>query len=219
MPAPRHPLLARVDHLVYATPDVDRTAAALAARLGVPAAAGGTHPGRGTRNALLPLATAAGGAAYLEIVGPDPAQPPPPRPRWFGIDALRGPRLATWAATADDLPGAAEAARAAGIALGPVRDGSRRRPDGVLLTWRLTDPDAVVADGLVPFLIDWGGSPHPGRSATPGAALVALAAEHPEPARVAGMLARLGLPMAVDAAPAPALVATLRGPGGEVTLR
>src|SRR5687768_9580330 len=114
-------VLARVDHLVYATPDVDATVEALAALTGVRATAGGPHPGRGTRNALLAL----GPRAYLEVVGPDPGQPAPPRPRWFGIDALAKPRLVTWAATAGDLPRPdlareAAAARAGGVPLGEL---------------------------------------------------------------------------------------------------
>jgi len=30
------------------------------------------------------------------------------------------------------------------------------RPDGVRLAWTYTDPAALVAGGVVPFLIDWG---------------------------------------------------------------
>jgi len=220
--APPHPspeLLQRVDHLVYATPDVDATVAAIARLTGVRATDGGPHPGRGTRNALLALDTAPGAAAYLEIVGPDPGQPPPERARWFGIDALRAPRLAAWAATAPDLEWAAAGARAAGVPLGAVRDGSRRRPDGTLLTWRFTDPDAVAADGIVPFLIDWGESPHPSRGAARGLSLLGLRAEHPEPRGTRERLARLGLALPVDGGAAPALVATLHTPRGEVTLR
>ena len=54
--------------------------------LDVVAVPGGQHPGRGTRNALVRL----GPRSYLEIVGPDAAQPPPDGPRWFGIDELDG---------------------------------------------------------------------------------------------------------------------------------
>jgi hypothetical protein len=77
----------------------------------------------------------------------------------------------------------------------------------------------VVAGGVVPFLIDWGTSPHPAASAAPGLSLASLRGEHPDAARVAALLARLGLPLPVDPGPAPALVATLDTPRGPVTLR
>ena len=104
--------------------------------LGVRATAGGQHPGLGTRNALIAL----GPSTYLEIIGPDPDQPNPGTPRNFGIDTLKAPRLVTWAAKATDLAKIASDAAAHGVALGEVRPGSRRRPDGVLLTWTFTNP-------------------------------------------------------------------------------
>jgi hypothetical protein len=104
-------LLARVDHLVYATPDVDATVDELARRTGVRATPGGPHPGRGTRNALLAL----GPTSYLEIVGPDAAQPAPAAPRWLSVDAVDAPRLVTWAARVDDLDAVAARARTLGL--------------------------------------------------------------------------------------------------------
>jgi hypothetical protein len=56
-------LLPRVDHLVYATPDLDRGIDEIEKLLGVRASPGGQHQGRGTRNALVAL----GPTAYLEI--------------------------------------------------------------------------------------------------------------------------------------------------------
>jgi Glyoxalase-like domain len=209
------PVLARVDHLVYATPDLDASVNDLEKRLGVRATTGGQHPGRGTRNALIAL----GPAAYLEIIGPDPAQPDPDTPRNFGIDTLKAPRLVAWAAKGTDLPRIAKDAAAEGITLGAVSPGSRRRPDGVLLTWTFTSPLTVIADGIVPFFIDWGATPHPAQSAAKGATLVALRAEHSDAARVQEILRQLGLDLTVTKGSAPQLVATIDSPRGRVELR
>src|SRR5262249_11322359 len=61
-------VVSRVDHLAYATPDLEKGVAEIERLLGVRATPGGQHPGRGTRNALVSL----GPTSYLEIVGPDP---------------------------------------------------------------------------------------------------------------------------------------------------
>ena len=86
--------MSRIDHLVYATPDLAAGVERVEKLLGVRAVPGGQHPGAGTRNALIGL----GDQVYLEIIGPDPDQPKPPRARRFGIDELKSPRLVTWAA-------------------------------------------------------------------------------------------------------------------------
>ena len=206
---------ARLDHLVYATPDLARGIAEIEKLTGIEPTPGGQHPGRGTHNALISL----GDDIYLEIIGPDPDQPNPTRPRSFGIDDLTSPRLVTWAARATNLDGLRSAAATHGVALGPVRRGARLRPDGVQLAWHFTDPRTQVADGIVPFFIDWDSSPHPAGSAAQGAKLVDLRAEHPEAAEAVRMLAALGLPLPVTRAERPALVATIEGPRGRVELR
>jgi hypothetical protein len=205
----------RVDHLVYATPDLKLGIDAIEKLLGIRATPGGQHPGRGTRNALVAL----GPVTYLEIVGPDPEQSKPATPRTFGIDDLTGPRLVAWAAREPDLERLAADAARNGVTLGPVGSGSRKRPDGVLLSWRYTSPATVLGDGLVPFFIDWGKSPHPAQTAAPGASLVGLRAEHPEPQRVQQLLRQLGLDLPVTPGPAPVLIATVDSPKGRVELR
>ncbi|MFI5179703.1 MAG: VOC family protein [Vicinamibacterales bacterium] len=205
----------QVDHLVYATPDLAAGVDRIEALLGVRAMPGGQHPGAGTRNALVAL----GPSCYLEIIGPDPDQPKPIGPRRFGIDDLKAPRLVTWAAKGSNLDQVVAGAAGKGIELGAVTAGSRQRPDGVLLAWRFTNPSAVLGDGLVPFFIDWGSSPHPSSTAAAGATLAGLRAEHPDPDRVQAMLRELGLPLPVTRGPKPALVATIDGPKGRVDLR
>jgi hypothetical protein len=208
-------LVATVDHLVYATPDLQVGVERVERTLGVLASPGGQHPGRGTRNALLSL----GPGAYLEIIGPDPNQPPPAQPRPFGIDDLKEPRLVTWAAKGKALEQFASTAQSRGVKLGDVTAGSRRRGDGVMLSWRYTDPRTVVADGVVPFFIDWGKTPHPATTATPGASLVTLRAEHPDAEAVQRTLTGLGLDLKVQPGPRAALIAVINSPRGRVELR
>ena len=206
-----------VDHIVYGTPDLDAGIAKIEDMLGVRVTPGGQHPGRGTHNALVGL----GPGRYLEIIGPDPDQPKPAAPRTFGIDDLKEPRLVAWAARSPDVDRQASEAARQGIALGETAAGSRRRPDGLLLTWRFTPPQAAmaIAGGVVPFFIDWGKTPHPSESAAGGVNLVSLRAEHPEPERVRGILEKLGIALSVSRGPKPALFATVDCPRGRIEIR
>jgi hypothetical protein len=158
-------------------------------------------------------------SSYLEIVGPDLTQPSPTISRWFGIDSLNEPRLVAWAAKSDDVPELVADSRANGVMLGNVAEGSRRTSTGVTLSWTFTDPDAMVEDGVVPFFIDWGNSPHPASTSPRGPRLVSFVAEHPDPVRVIRSLAAVGVSLSVDHGDRAALIATLTGPIGDVELR
>ena len=200
-----------IDHLVYATPDLEATCHDLESLLGVRASAGGQHPGRGTHNALISI----GPMAYLEIIGPDPAQPER-RPVWFGIDRLTSPRLVTWAVRVDELEAFVTEISPA---VGGVRVGTRKTPDGTTLSWRLTEPQLTQGVGLVPFLIEWDSGGHPAHSAIIGPRLVQLRIEHPEPELIKKQLNTLGLELAVDLGSTPALVAIFEGAKGLIELR
>lgn len=204
-----------LDHLVYATHNLADTVDALHAQLGVAPSAGGQHPTLGTRNALLAL----GPRVYLEIVGPDPDQPAPASPRWFGIDSLSEPRLVAWCAAAPNLAQLHAQATAAGVPLGDVRSGGRVRPDGVALTWHVTTPPNSVRRGLIPFFIDWLDSPHPAETAAAGATLVDFHAEHVWPDVLRSHYTTLGVDVPVHSASTAALVAVIEGPSGRVILR
>jgi len=201
--------LAGVDHLVYVVPDLESGIDAMESLLGVRASPGGSHPGWGTRNALLAL----GPASYLEIIGPDPQQTDYPIPRVFGVDEQAEARLVTWAAKWPELEKTAPARQ------GQVFAANREQPDGSMLHWHLTDPVTIVGDGLVPFLIDWGESPHPAEIATAGARLESMYFEHPAPKKVSHWMAELGLDADICEAAKPAIVATITGPRGTVELR
>lgn len=194
-----------IDHVVYAVPDL-----ALADDLGFSLSPGGPHIGLGTRNLLANL----GGGAYLEVIGPDPDQPVPEGPRPFGIDELTAPKLVAWAVRVENIDDVVERAKAQGYDPGPVMAMSRRRPDGVLLEWQLTPPVA----GVLPFLIDWGTTPHPTGSLPGGLELHSLTASHPDSAKVHRGLEALGEQLDVGQGE-PGLRAVVRTPDGEVVLK
>ncbi|MFJ9726473.1 VOC family protein [Streptomyces sp. NPDC101209] len=203
---------AHLDHLVLATPDLAATVADFTRRTGVAPAPGGAHVGRGTRNFLVGL----GGCSYLEIIGPDPEQTGPHGPRPFAVDELTAARTVTWAVGPPDLDAAVAAARARGYDPGGIRPMSRRRPDGTLLRWRLTDGDTQHPSGLVPFLIDWGSAVHPSASGLPVTPLLRLSASAPDPAEIRPLLAAVDAELPLTEGPV-ALTFTVDTPHGPVT--
>jgi hypothetical protein len=201
-----------LDHLIYAAPALDPAVDDLARWLGVRAAAGGRHRGFGTHNAILGL----GGGSYLEVVARDPAAPAPAAPLPFGLHDLAGPALTGWAVRCDDIEEAVAVARRQGYDPGDPAGLERESPTGIL-RWRLTVN--ALGGGPVPFLIEWGATPHPSTTAPAGVVLDDLRIECPEPAALEPTLAALGVEVTLHHAPTTALVATLRGPGGTTELR
>jgi Glyoxalase-like domain len=205
-----------IDHLLLGTADLDRGVAWVENSTGVGAAVGGSHPGAGTRNALLSL----GGRRYLEIIAPDPAQ----KAFTFRIDLrkISAPRLIAWAAPTEDAEALAKRARAAGYpTIGP-QEGSRTRPDGRTLRWKTvrvtTDVDAQDVE-LIPFFIQWAeGSLHPSQDSPGGCELTAFEIEHPDPAAVARVMADLGIDTKVGPGKSARMTATLETPKGRVAL-
>lgn len=203
-----------IDHLVYATSDVEDTVADLARRLGVEAVAGGRHLGFGTRNALLSL----GPTTYLEIIGPDEGQHRPTNGYWYGVENLAQPRLVTWTARVEHLERVAAHSHGAGYNPGNVHKVFRELPDGEKLSWRLTMPTGI-GDGLVPNLIEWDeGCPHPAGTSPEGVELLQLRGYHPVPESIRPMLDALGVELEIRVAEVAGLVAILNSPYGPIEL-
>ena len=200
-----------IDHLVYACPNLEAAVDDIAARTGVLAAAGGAHPDLGTRNALLSL----GPRCYLELIGPDPAQPPPAEPRPFGLDDLRGPALRGWAVAPAGMEAAIYAARAAGTDLGQPIAGLRHGPGGTPVSWRMTRPSDLDGMAIAPFLIDWENSPHPAAQSPRGLVLADFVIRTPDPGRITPLIDALCLTVRVEHARAPGLRAAIEGPAGQ----
>jgi hypothetical protein len=95
---------------------------------------------------------------------------------------------------------------------------SRRTPDGELLEWQLTAVRFDYGDGLVPFLIDWGGTPHPSGRDLPETRLLEVTARHPDPDSVTPALTALGVELEVKRGELAALTAVVQGRDGPVPL-
>ncbi|MFE5186277.1 VOC family protein [Streptomyces sp. NPDC056628] len=201
-----------LDHLVLAAPDLAAAVAEFTRRTGVAPAPGGVHVGRGTRNHLVAL----GDRSYLEIIGPDPEQCAPGGPRPFEVDGLTTARTLTWAIAPPDLDAAIAAARDQGYDPGPATPMSRRRPDGTLLRWRLTDGEDAHPSGLVPFLIDWGDAPHPTAADLPRTPLLTMSGSAPDPDGIRPLVRSLGTELALTTGPV-GLSFTVDTPRGPVT--
>ena len=207
--------MTHLDHLVVAVPELIDAVDRFEQQTGVRPEMGGAHPGRGSHNALVSL-----GEAYLELMAPDPDQPPPAEPWPFSFDELEGPTivgLAVRPPTDSSIEDVVAAARAAGHDPGDVVEMGRTRPDGSTLRWRFTLPTGLHG-GLVPFLIDWGDAAPPAATAPGGVVLVDLGAEHPDPEIVRDALAAVDFRLPVRRGPQPRLHAHLRGPAGTLDL-
>lgn len=202
-----------IDHILFSSPDLDEGARLIEGLTGVRPAAGGSHPGFGTRNQLLSL----GDDVYFEIISPDPAQ---------SLDGNRGGRIAaqsgsgmlTFAVQCDDLPALRAAALKAGVEVDEPVAMTRTRPDGVVLSWSILNLRDSRFPDAVPFAIDWGRTEHPSGSTPKGCGLKSFVALHPDPAGLQGLYDALGIPVRVERASCAGFMAVLDTPCGDARL-
>ncbi len=204
-----------LDHVLLGCSDLDQGIAFVEQRTGVRAAAGGVHPGRGTRNALLSL----GERRYLEIIAPDPEQK---NVEPFAVEllnrlkALKAPMVVEWAAHVDDIAAMARMLDIAGVEFEGPTPGSRKRPDGRVLTWR-TLSLAMDYHSLMPFFIQWGKDVvHPSVDAPKGCRLEKFVVATPQPDDLAKDFKMLGIDVSLERAEKASLRATIVGPKGTV---
>ena len=150
----------RIDHVVKAVPDLDGAGAKLLEEHGLASVEGGRHPGWGTANRIVPL-----GSQYLELAGVADETEAETNPFGSTVRAAAslGGRLVAWCLAVDDVE---PVASRLGLS---VTEGSRRRPDGVTLGWRLAGLEAALSEPWRPFFLEWRLSEddHPGRMGAP----------------------------------------------------
>ena len=147
----------RLDHVVYAVTDLDQAAVRFREEFGLDSTEGGRHERWGTANRIVPL-----GDQYLELVAA--VDEPVAAETAFGGGVLEcaavGGGWFTMAAVADDLDAVATRLRL------EVGSGSRTRPDGQTVRWRMAGLDDPRREAWMPFFLIWDvpDELHPGRA-------------------------------------------------------
>src|SRR3954454_10772882 len=146
----------RIDHVIYATDDLDGAAERLKAEHGLEATGGGGHDGLPTHNRIVPL-----GGGYLEILAiadPDEAETSALGRAVATRLTQVGEGLMGWAVAVDDV---APIAERLGTEISTI---SRQG-----LSARLTGVEQALATPTLPFFISRDhGIPDPGASAASG---------------------------------------------------
>ena len=139
-----------LSQVIYGVQDLDVATRQIESR-GFTVVDGGRHPGLGTANRIVPL-----GDAYFEILGIVDRQEALRNP--FGSALIhqtqQGNRLVRWSLRADDI---GEIARERGLT---PENRSRLRPDGTLLTWKAAGLSLSLAEGWLPFFMQWDDPAH-----------------------------------------------------------
>jgi catechol 2,3-dioxygenase-like lactoylglutathione lyase family enzyme len=154
-------MITRFDHVVIAVRDLD-AAMRDYTRLGFAVSRGGRHPGRGTENAIVRF-----GLDYLELLAiADEREARAQGMDDAALERFRQDGLLDYALASDDIATDAARLRSVGLTVHGPLDGSRRRPDGMLLAWQtatMEQPtqESPTARGFAhlrapwPFLIQW----------------------------------------------------------------
>ena len=146
----------RIDHVIYATTNLDAASSWIEAQVGVEAVQGGRHDGLGTKNRIVPL-----GGGYIELLAVD--DPDSAARSTFGAALTAriadvGDGLFGWATAVEDLEGTAERL---GTAITTIRR------EG--LSARLTGLAEAMREPCLPFFIQRDpGVPDPGAGGDAG---------------------------------------------------
>jgi Glyoxalase-like domain len=196
-----------LDHVIIAASTRPSETPRLVAEYGLELSVGGEHPGWGTCNWLVAL-----GDAYLELVAVVDERVA--RASSFGSRALEsaGGGLIGWAVRPDDLD-----ATAGRLGL-DVGEGSRTRPSGERVEWRMAGLDEAMKRPWLPFFIAWRDhAAFPGATRSPSARIVRLELEC-DARELSDWLGPHSIPVDVRAGDAGLTAVVLDGPQGTIAL-
>ena len=128
-------MFTRIDHVMVCVSDLRKVLNTYTERLGFYVYHGGSHPGRGTHNAVGFF-----DQEYLELLGVRDRAELERDPRGGVLEFLeKGEGLRFFILASDDIDQAVASLRARGVEVRDVREGSRKTPDGAELRWRYAD--------------------------------------------------------------------------------
>ncbi len=176
-----------LDHVIVGVRDLAAAAADWRA-LGLVATDGGSHPKRGTRNAIVRFPD----SSFLELITIDDRETfLAGRPQASGMLALleQHPEGAiSWALRTDKVAAAREDVIRAGFSAGALWKGEGRRDSGKVATWRTFS----IEEPAFPFVLQYDGPPTsgPAPDALPIAGIAAAIVQGVSAASLADRLAR-----------------------------
>jgi Glyoxalase-like domain len=197
----------QLDHVIIAASASRPDAPRLPSAYGLDATPGGRHPEWGTANWIVPL-----GASYLELIAV--ADEREAQRNDFGrriLDASEGD-LVGWAVRPDDIE--ATAARL-GLRVG---EGSRTRPSGERVEWRMAGLQEAMERPWLPFFVEWRDpAVFPGATAAPSPHVtrLELACDIDE---LSAWLGPHSLPLELRSGVEGVTAVVLDGPRGTITL-
>ncbi len=131
---------------------------------------------------------------------------------------MREPRLIGWAVHPPDIVAIAKQLGENKIAFQGPDDGSRKRPDGGVLTWKTVNL-ADDRQGLLPFFIEWSvDSVHPSKDAAARCRLEYFEILSVDPDELTLTFKRIGLDLPVQRSDKARLRALISGPKGDLGL-
>ena len=152
-----------IDHVLLPVGNLEDAARHMQERYGLQANPGGRHAAGGTANYIVPL-----GLQYLELIAV--VEPAEIRDSHLGARVMQavseGRTFVAWALRTTDLDALRAKLIGEGWELPPIAEGSRRRPDGQVLSWRTQDVEKGAGPTAIPFVIEWNipDGLHPGES-------------------------------------------------------
>ena len=207
-------MIQKIDHIVYAVANLQRSMEKFTEATGLKVFMGGEHPDWGTHNALVRI----GEKTYLEFMAKKKGSEPVHAQTWMGLDLLEEDKITRWALASENVEHDAKFLKKYRDDLSAIAIGSRALEDGKMLNWLMTTVLPSPEVEPAPFLIDWKKSQHPTADLPLKSSIKSFTIEHAESEVLKKLLEKLQCPMEVYTSHATQLKLVLDTPKGEFVI-